>query len=231
MREIVLDTETTGFDPKDGHRLIEIGCLELHHYVPTGVTFHQYLNPERDVPADAVAVHGLTTEFLTDKPLMAEVVEKFLDFIADTTLVIHNAEFDLKFLNAELKRLGFPALQNPVIDTVHMARQKYPGQPANLDALCRRFKIDHTNRTLHGALLDAGLLAEVYLEMRGGRQQGLALKEDDASLRAEQRSVTSKTTYRTHHARLSVVSDLERAAHENLVAALGEGAIWKKYKS
>lgn len=174
MREIVLDTETTGMEPSEGDKLVEIGCVELHNHLPTGRTLHLYLNPGRDVPAEAVAVHGLTYEFLKDKPTFSEVVGEFLDFIGDEAkLVIHNAEFDMKFLNWELKTLGFPSLDaRRAIDTVKIARKKFPGSPANLDALCRRFNIDNTNRTLHGALLDSELLAEVYLELLGGRQRG-----------------------------------------------------------
>lgn len=201
IREIVLDTETTGFEPSEGHRLLEIGCVELLNHLPTGRTFHEYLNPQRDVPPDAVRVHGLTTEFLKDKPLFTEKVGDFLDFIGDSTLVIHNAEFDMKFLNAELKTAGFkPLSMTRVVDTLLLARQKYPGQPANLDALCRRFKIDNTNRTLHGALLDSELLAEVYLEFKGGRQHGLGLASGavvqssaqlNAAIKRQQRDVRS----------------------------------------
>lgn len=176
MREIVLDTETTGFKPEEGHRLIEIGCVELINHVATGKTFHRYINPERDVPADAVAVHGLTAEFLADKPLFNDVVADFVEFIADAPLVIHNAAFDMNFLNWELKIAGYPVMpKDRAVDTLLMARQKFPGAPATLDALCKRFGIDNSSRTYHGALLDAQLLAEVYLELMGGRQAGLAL--------------------------------------------------------
>ena len=226
MREIVLDTETTGFDPNDGHRVVEIGCLELHNHVPTGRTYHQYLNPERDMPAEAQAVHGLTEAFLKDKPIFAEVVDAFVEFIGtDATLVIHNAEFDLKFLNAELLRIGYKGLgTHAVVDTVTMARKMFPGQPANLDALCRRFKIDNSNRTLHGALLDAQLLADVYLELRGGRQQGLELLE---SAVAEASIVAASQVRQTRHFTLS---DADRLAHDALVAKLGDQAVWKKYR-
>jgi DNA polymerase III, epsilon subunit, Proteobacterial len=176
MREIVLDTETTGFKPEEGHRLIEIGCVELHNHVATGKTFHRYINPERDVPPDAVAVHGLTTEFLADKPLFNDVVADFVDFIGDAPLVIHNAAFDMHFLNWEMRIAGYPVMpKDRAIDTLMMARQKFPGAPATLDALCKRFGVDNSGRTYHGALLDAQLLAEVYLELRGGRQAGLEL--------------------------------------------------------
>jgi DNA polymerase-3 subunit epsilon len=176
MREIVLDTETTGINPLDGDRLVEIGCVELVNHLPSGRTFHCYLNPERDMPAEAQAVHGLTSEFLKDKPVFAETVGDFLDFVADAKLVIHNAAFDMGFINAELTRLGMRGLpMDRAIDTVQMARRRYPGAPASLDALCRRFAIDNSSRTFHGALLDAQLLSEVYLELLGGREPGLIL--------------------------------------------------------
>ena len=174
LREIVFDTETTGMFPEQGDRIVEIGCLELINHVPTGKTLQLYINPERDVPPEAVAIHGLTSQFLKDKPVFSQVYSDFIEFIGDAKLVIHNAEFDMKFINAELRTVGHPPLQwNRVVDTVALARQKYPGQPANLDALCRRFGIDNTERTLHGALLDTELLAEVYLELLGGRQHAL----------------------------------------------------------
>lgn len=176
MREIVLDTETTGMEPAEGHRLIEIGCVELINHVPSGNHYHQYINPERDVPADAVAVHGLTEAFLKDMPVFSQIYIDFLDFIGDARLVIHNAEFDMKFLNAELKKVGHKELSmKQVTDSLMMARKKFPGSPASLDALCRRFNIDLSGRELHGALLDSELLAEVYLELLGGRQHGLGL--------------------------------------------------------
>jgi DNA polymerase-3 subunit epsilon len=176
VREIVLDTETTGFDPAAGHRVVEIGCVELVNHVPTGQSYQTYLNPEREMPDDAFAVHGLGTEFLAEKPLFAAIIDDFLAFIGEAPLVIHNAEFDLKFLNAELARLDRPALPlERAIDTVGLARRKFPGQPASLDALCRRFNVDASARDKHGALLDAELLAQVYLELTGGRQPGLGL--------------------------------------------------------
>lgn len=176
MREIVLDTETTGFDPLTGHRIVEIGCVELMGHLPTGRVYHQYINPERDMPEEAFKVHGLSEQFLSDKPTFAEIVAEFMEFIGDSTLVIHNAEFDMRFINAELTRLGFPALpMSRSIDTVAMARKKFPGAQANLDALCRRFGIDNTHRSFHGALLDSELLAEVYLQLIGGRQPGFEL--------------------------------------------------------
>jgi DNA polymerase-3 subunit epsilon len=183
MREIVLDTETTGFDPLTGDRLVEIGCIELMNHIPTGKNFHRYLNPEREMPEAAFRIHGLSTEFLADKPKFPDVVEDFLAFLDDAPLVIHNAEFDMKFINFELERAGRRALpMQRAVDTVAMARRKFPGAPASLDALCKRFNIDNSNRTLHGALLDAQLLADVYLELLGGRQTGLTLSaEENAS--------------------------------------------------
>lgn len=184
MREIVLDTETTGLDPAAGHRLVEIACLEMNNGLPTGRYWQCYINPERDMPEEAFRVHGLSEDFLSAHPVFADVAEDFLAFIDQAALVIHNAEFDMKFLNAELERLGRPSLAPPqVIDTVRLARQRFPGAPASLDALCRRFGIDNTARELHGALLDARLLAEVYVELTGGRQSGLALA-DESSPRA-----------------------------------------------
>ncbi len=176
MREIVLDTETTGLDPAHGHRIVEIGAIELQHRIPTGRHFHRYVNPERDMPEDAFRVHGLGTSFLRDFPVFAAVVDAFLDFIAESPLVIHNAGFDLCFLNAELKLAGRPLLPpERAIDTLPMAQRKFPGSPASLDALCRRFNVDGSARKLHGALLDSELLAEVYLHLMGGRQVDLGL--------------------------------------------------------
>jgi len=176
MREISLDTETTGFEPSSGHRMVEIGCVELEGHLPTGNVFHFYLNPDRDMPAEAQKVHGLSSEFLADKPRFAEIADKLLAFLSNSPLVIHNAAFDMKFLNHELQRCGRPMLKmERAIDTVMMAREKFPGSPANLDALCRRFEIDLSGRELHGALLDAQLLADVYLELIGGRQSSLSL--------------------------------------------------------
>jgi len=174
MREIVLDTETTGLDPNSGDRVVEIGLVELENLVPTGVTRQWYLNPERDMPEGAFRVHGLSAEFLADKPLFPAVADEFLMFIGDAPLIAHNADFDMKFVNAELVKAGkLPIPKSRSIDTVMMARRKFPGAQASLDALCRRFNIDNTHRTRHGALLDAELLAEVYLELKGGRQPDL----------------------------------------------------------
>jgi len=174
-REIVLDTETTGFEPGEGHRLVEIGCVELINYVPSGRIFHTYINPKRDVPLEAYNVHGLSFDFLKDHPPFKEVAHPFLDFIEDAPLVIHNAKFDMKFLNAELKSHEWPEIPfSRAIDTLAMARRKFPGSPASLDALCKKFGIDNKAREKHGALLDAELLAQVYLELLGGKQPGLS---------------------------------------------------------
>tara|TARA_B100000989_G_C19486198_1_gene447575 strand:+ start:581 stop:1297 length:717 start_codon:yes stop_codon:yes gene_type:complete len=180
MREIALDTETTGISPRDGHRIIEIAALELMHHLPTGNKLHLYINPERDIDDSAVAVHGLTTAFLRDKPLFGNVVDEFLSFIGDAPLVIHNASFDIGFINAELEKIQYPSLpMDRAIDTLAMARKKFPGAQANLDALCRRFEIDNSHRDLHGALVDADLLASVYVELLGGRQPGLSLGSEN----------------------------------------------------
>ncbi len=182
MREVVLDTETTGLEPAEGHRIVEIGCVELVNHVPTGRTWQTHLNPERDMPTAAFEVHGLTTEFLATQPRFAEVIGAFLAFVGDDKLVIHNAGFDLAFLNAELRRIAHPEIPPArAVDTVQLARRKFPGAPASLDALCRRFAIDTSSRTRHGALLDAGLLAQVYLELVGGRQPGLGLAKAEAA--------------------------------------------------
>jgi DNA polymerase-3 subunit epsilon len=175
MREIVLDTETTGLDPDAGHRLVEIACIELINGVPSGAVFHRYVNPERDIPPEAYAVHKLSLDFLGNKPLFADIADDFIAFMEDSPLIAHNAEFDCKFVNAELVRCGKPRMTCKTIDTVMLARQKFPGAPASLDALCKRFAVDNSARTAHGARLDAELLAVVYMELLGGRQHGLGL--------------------------------------------------------
>ena len=219
MREIVLDTETTGLDPASGHRIVEIACLELVNHLPSGRTFQRYLNPDRDVPEDAFAVHGLSAVFLADKPRFADVAEELLAFIDGAPLVIHNAEFDIRFLNTELTRLGLPALATDLaVDTMLLARRKFPGSPASLDALCRRFNIDNAARSLHGALLDAELLAEVYLELIGGRQHGLELGADVAAVGAAIDRVLRPP--RPHAA-----TEAELVAHAALVAQL-KNPLW-----
>ena len=225
-REIVLDTETTGLEPAEGHRMVEIGCLELINHLPTGKVFQTYLNPLRDVPPEAARVHGLTTEFLKDHPLFTEKVEAFLTFIGDDTLVIHNAEFDMKFINAELKTAGFKSLlMNRVIDTLPIARQKFPGQPANLDALCRRFKIDNSERKLHGALLDAELLSEVYLELIGGRQHGLGLGNELATQQSQK--LNSRIKRQKRPIRVFPPKTKELGAHEALLDEI-KNALWRE---
>ena len=230
MREIVLDTETTGLDPASGHRVVEIGCVELLNHMPTGRVFHRYINPERDMPDEAFKVHGLSEEFLSTQPLFADVAQEFIEFVADDPLVIHNAEFDMKFLNWELKILG--RTQMPMersIDTVKMARKKFPGSPANLDALCRRFSIDNSARDKHGALLDAELLAEVYLELIGGREPGLTLlgnKGGGNSARPQSQAVSDATPERVARpARPHAPTEEELAAHQAFVGKL-KNAIW-----
>ena len=220
MREIVLDTETTGLDPGSGHRIVEIGCVELVNHMATGKHFHKYLNPERDMPEQASAIHGLTEEFLSDKPLFSGIAEEFLAFIDDSALVIHNAEFDLGFINAELKNIEQPPIASDrAIDTVSMARRKFPGAQANLDALCRRFKIDNSDRSLHGALKDARLLAEVYLELIGGRQQNLGLA-------AEKRMPVETAEKSRRPPRPHAPTDDELRAHAQFIEKL-ESPIWK----
>ena len=222
MREIVLDTETTGLDPDAGHRIVEIACVELLHRLPTGREFRKYVNPERDMPEAAQAIHGLSTEFLAEQPLFAAIVEEFLEFIGEAPLVIHNAEFDLKFLNAELARLDRPAIDAArAVDTVAVARQRFPGAQASLDALCRRFEIDNSARDLHGALLDCQLLAEVYLELSGGRQPGFDL---DPALRA-QAQAPGRQERPQRPARPHAPSPEETAAHEALLARM-QDPIW-----
>ncbi|MEE9209428.1 MAG: DNA polymerase III subunit epsilon [Kiloniellales bacterium] len=222
MREIVLDTETTGLDPDSGHRIVEIACVELVHRLPTGREFRKHVNPERDMPEAAQAIHGLSTEFLAEQPPFAAIVEEFLEFIGEAPLVIHNAEFDLKFLNAELARLGRPAIDAArAVDTVALARQRFPGAQASLDALCRRFEIDNSARDLHGALLDCQLLAEVYLELSGGRQPGFDL---DPARRAQALAV-GRQERPQRPARPHAPSPEETVAHEALLAHMKD-PIW-----
>lgn len=222
-REIVLDTETTGMNPDTGDKIVEIGCLELINHIPTGKTLQLYINPEREVPAEATAVHGITNEFLKDKPVFSQIYTEVLDFIGAAKLVIHNAEFDMKFLNAELRNVGHPALKwDRVIDTVTMARKKYPGSPANLDALCRRFGIDNSERSFHGALLDSELLAEVYLELLGGRQHGLGISAGEANAQ-----ISAKIDRPFREPRVYTASAAELAAHEELVEKLAD-PLWRK---
>ncbi|MEX1147321.1 MAG: DNA polymerase III subunit epsilon, partial [Sphingomonadales bacterium] len=224
MREIVFDTETTGFDPGEGHRVVEVGCVELVNLIPSGRTFHVYINPERDVPEGAFAVHGLSEAFLAEHPVFAAHVADFLDFIGDAVLVAHNAEFDMRFINAELRQLGFPTIDNRrVVDTLAMARQRFPGSPATLDALCKRFGIDNSARTKHGALLDSELLAEVYLELKGGRQVGLALADSQKTGAAQRQSSRIARAPRPHAPTLE-----ELAAHEAFLDREVTDPLWRK---
>jgi DNA polymerase-3 subunit epsilon len=225
MREIVFDTETTGLDPRAGHRLVEIGCVELLHGLPSGETFHTWLNPERDMPDEAFQIHGLSSEFLGDKPLFAEIVERFTAFIGDARLVIHNAQFDMGFINAELDRLGLPALKNEVVDTITLARRKYPGQRISLDALCERMGIDNAHRTKHGALLDAELLADVYVELTGGRQRGLDLA--GTVVGAQTAIVAGGATLSIRPPRPHDASDAELEAHAEFLKKLKD-PVWLK---
>ncbi len=229
MREIVLDTETTGFEPSEGHRIVEIGAVELMNHLPTGRTYHQYINPERMVPKEAFEVHGLGDDFLRDKPVFARIGRAFLDFIADAPLVIHNAAFDMKFLNHELDRASLPTLPMArATDTLLIARSKYPGSPASLDALCRRFNIDNSMREKHGALLDSEILAEVYLELVGGRQPDLVLGGAASNPRPNGQAETLWRPGPRPAPLAPRITDGERTAHEAMVAKLGDAAIWAK---
>jgi DNA polymerase III subunit epsilon len=225
MREIVLDTETTGLDPLQGHRLVEIGAVELFNHLPTGKTYHTYINPNRDMPREAEAVHGLSTEFLKDKPIFSKIVDAFQEFIGDTTLIIHNASFDVGFLNAEL---GFvkrpPILYERVVDSLAVAKKRHPMGPNSLDALCKRYGIDISKRTKHGALVDSELLAEVYLELLGGRQIALTLpKADNVRHLAIKTAAANIKRERALPDRLTVE---EKLLHEKMVNDLGATALW-----
>ncbi len=226
MREIVLDTETTGRDPANGQRSVEIGAVEMINLVPTSNRFQRYINPERDMPDEARAVHGLTEEFLSTHRTFAEIAGELMEFIGDSPLVIHNAAFDLGFLNAELERLGFPKIANKYIDTVSVARRKYPGAPASLDALCKRFEIDNSSRNFHGALLDAQLLAEVYIELSGGKQADLGL----AGRVSLEGAVMAAPTGPFRPARPHAASAAELAAHAAFLEKLKD-PLWKKLES
>lgn len=229
MREIVLDTETTGFDPSSGDRIVEIGCVELENHLPTENNFHVYLNPERDMPAEAFKVHGLSSEFLADKPLFADICDDFLKYIGDAPLIIHNASFDMKFLNAELTRLGREALPfSRAIDSIEIAKRKLPGARYSLDELCKRFSIDLSRRSKHGALLDAELTALVYFELIGGRQQNLALAPGAI---AAQTFVEPEVIMHERPRTLSLrLTDAELQAHKAFIAKeLGKEPVWAKY--
>jgi DNA polymerase-3 subunit epsilon len=229
LREIVLDTETTGLDHRKGDRIIEIGCVEIVNRIPTGRTFHQYIHPEdRDVHPDAQAVHGITMEMLRDKPLFKAVAPAFMEFVADAPLVIHNAAFDIGFINAELQRLRMPAIEmDRVVDTLALARRKHPAGPNTLDALCKRYFIDNSKRSFHGALLDSWLLAEVYLELLGERQATLSLAQ--AGSARDGATASAATTVRARSRPLAPrLSEADLAAHRAFVETLGKDALWKQ---
>ncbi len=242
MREIVLDTETTGFEPEQGDRIVEIGAVELYNHMPTGKTYHQYIHPKRNMPEEAFGVHGIGPDLLDtprppkpgevilkDKPVFAEVGQAFLDFVGDATLVIHNAAFDMKFLNAELGWMKLPLLpMDRAVDTLAIARKKFPGSPASLDALCRRFSIDNSTRTLHGALLDSEILAEVYLELIGGRQPDFALSAASMSGAGATASDDGWRPSARPNPLPPRLSEKEAADHQAFVETLGDGALWKK---
>jgi DNA polymerase III subunit epsilon len=228
MREIILDTETTGLSPAEGHRLVEIGCLEIVNQIATGAVYHVLINPERDVPEDAYRVHGHSTTFLADKPVFAEVAPDFLTFIGEDRLVIHNAEFDMRFINAELAKIGRDSIPaSRVVDTLALARRKHPGSPNSLDALCDRYRIDRSRRIKHGALLDAEILVEVYGELLGGRQRSLVFSGNERANRA-QRIAAPEPKTRTI-ALPSLLTEAEWTAHAEHIAKLGEGALWRRY--
>lgn len=225
MREIVLDTETTGLDPASGDRIVEIGGVELLNHIPTGRSLHLYLNPQRNMPIEAFNVHGLSEEFLSDKPLFADVVAEFNEFVEDARLIIHNASFDMGFLNAELERAGHPKIPfDRALDTLMLARRRHPGGPNSLDALCSRYGIDNSRREKHGALLDAELLAEVYIELIGGRQAMLTLVETNT------RGASGPAQVAVRPQPLPpLITEAEKTAHAAFVATIGDGAIWRKY--
>jgi DNA polymerase III subunit epsilon len=228
MREIVLDTETTGLDPAEGHRVVEIGAVEIVHQALTGRVFHALINPERDVPQEAVRVHGHTASVLKDKPVFAAVVDEFLAFIGASRLVIHNAEFDVRFVNAELARLGRePVGMDRVVDTLALARRKHPGQPNSLDALSDRYRIDRSRRVRHGALLDAEILVDIYCELTGGRQRTLAFGEAEGP--AGQSAVPLSARREARPWRRSPIESGEASAHAHYIQSLGVDAIWFRY--
>lgn len=234
LREVVLDTETTGLDPAKGDRVVEIGCVELLNHIPTGQTFHVYINPERSMPQAAFDVHGLSDAFLADKPVFAKIVDDFRAFIKDARLVIHNAAFDVNFLNAELTRLGHPKINDAdVLDTLALARRKHPMGPNSLDALCARYGIDNSRRTRHGALLDSEILAEVYIELIGGKQADLGLATAaQAAQNTRGPNGRARATSKTRPTPLPPrLTEAEAAAHAAFVAKIGETALWNAYKA
>jgi DNA polymerase-3 subunit epsilon len=226
MREIVFDTETTGLDPNNGHRVVEIGCIEILNTIPTGQSFHVYIDPERDMPDEAFRIHGLSSEFLKGKSRFAQIADDFLKFVGDGRLVAHNAEFDMRFINAELEALGYPPIgAHRVVDTLAMARRRHPGASNSLDALCQRYGIDNSRRTKHGALLDAEILAEVYAELTGGRQTTLLLGGVNQSI-----GRITNSLIQTRELPLQPALEApELQAHAEFVKSLGEKAIWHRY--
>ncbi len=227
MREIVMDTETTGLDPFSGHRIVEIGAVELLNHIPTGTVYHQYINPQRDMPEEAFNVHGLSEEFLGSKPVFADIAQDFLKFIDDGILIIHNAPFDMKFLNAEFSWIDIEQLSmDRVIDTLALARKRYPMGPNSLDALCRRYSIDNSKRDKHGALLDSELLADVYMELIGGRQTmlGLTSEQQEAEKKVEVGQIKASTRPAPLPGRLS---QAEIDAHDDMISGLGEKSLWR----
>jgi DNA polymerase III subunit epsilon len=229
MREIIFDTETTGLSPREGHRLVEIGCIEVENRFPTGRVFHHYLNPERDMPLEAFEIHGLSSEFLKDKPVFSAVADELWDFLDGAQLVAHNAGFDMGFINAEFVRVGKPVISmERVVDTVQLARRKFPGAKASLDALCDRFGISNAHRVKHGALLDAEILAEVYSELLGGKQAAMML---DSGSRPQAGATTVAAVAPTARPQplAPLLNDTEIAAHAAFIAGMGEKALWNRY--
>ncbi len=230
-REIVLDTETTGFKPSEGDKIVEIGCVELINHVPTDKYYHIYINPEREMPMEAFNIHGLSDEFLADKPIFADIADEFLAFIGNSPLIIHNAPFDLGFLNFELKKINYQPIKNKIIDTVLLARKVHPGARVSLDALCKHYGVDNSHRDLHGALLDAKILAQIYLELIGGRQVSFSLaqegaKESEIMAKGEINNIKTRPTPLK-----SRLSKEELAAHKELVKILGENSLWSRLYS
>ena len=227
MREIILDTETTGLRPGEGHRIIEIAAIEIVDFIPTGKTYHQYINPERDIPQASTDIHGITSEFLYDKPTFNKIADEFIQFIQNDTIIAHNIDFDIGFINYELQNYGKSSLSNKKIDTVTIAREKFPGQGVSLDALCKRFAIDNTQREKHSATLDAELLAKVYIELLDAREPSLDLQQEESSQAQAHNFDISKIQNRNLPPQ---ITDQEKQLHEKFIQTLGENSIWKKIK-
>jgi len=227
MREIILDTETTGLRPGEGHKIIEIAAIEIVDFIPTGKTYHQYINPERDVPQSSTDVHGITSNFLYDKPTFNKIANEFIEFVQNDTIVAHNVDFDIGFINYELQNCGKRSLQNKKVDTVTIAREKFPGQGVSLDALCKRFAIDNTQREKHSATLDAELLAKVYIELLDAREPSLDLRQEESPQAKEHHFDITKIQNRNLPPR---ITDQEKQLHAEFIEILGEKSIWKKIK-